>query len=214
MMRKMLNTSTGAEWEAVRSEPSSNGEVHACFMKEGMTLLKSKTLYEAGGVRLDYAPLQVLAEDSTGQEYVFTSVHFPPEKRSNDRDAQLGSFLKAYASEAGCRMDQPFTERGARDAKKDEVLHVIGGDFNVFPPDKHREECRNFATFIGSRVSTTSGGRSLDHFMVNADGAAAFAMSGDVVELVSPKNSRTGDKGVSDHHPISLLIRQAPSVKR
>jgi hypothetical protein len=179
-----------------------------------MTLLKSNTLQEAGGVKLDYAPLQVLAEDTTGQKYLFTSVHFPPVKRANDRDLQLGAFLKAYVSEAGCRMDQPFTERGARDARKDEVLHVVGGDFNVFPPDRHREECRNFATFIGSRVSTTSGGRSFDHFMVNSDGAAAFAMSADVVELASPKNSRKGEKGLSDHHPISLLIRQAPRAKR
>ena len=100
------------------------------------------------------------------------------------------------------------------EAKKDEVLHVIGGDFNVFPPDRHREECRQFATFIGSRVATTSGGRSFDHFLANSDGAAAFAMSADVVELASPKNSRKGQKGLSDHHPISLLIRQAPRAKR
>ena len=213
MMRKMLEGSTGKKWASVVSE-QSNGEVHGCFLKEGMTLLKSKTLHEAGGTKLDYAPLQVLAEDTSGQRYVFTSVHFPPVKRANDRDLQLGAFLKAYSSEAAARMDQPFTERGARDARKDEVLHVVGGDFNVFPPDRHREECRNFATFIGSRVATTSGGRSFDHFLVNSDGAGAFAMSADVIELASPKNSRKGEKGLSDHHPISLLIRQAPRAKR
>ena len=74
-------------------------------------------------------------------------------------------------------------------------------------------ECKPFSTFIGSRVATTSGGRSFDHFLVNGDAAAGFTMSGDLIELAAPQNSSKGEIGLSDHSPISLLMRQAPRAR-
>ena len=212
VMRKMLCAVAKCNWSTAVSE-ASDGEVHVAFLKDGMTLKRSRTLTEAGGAKLAYAPLQVLAHDATGQHYLFTSVHFPPEKRKDERNAQMRAFLSAYANEASTRMNCPFSAKAAREARKDEVVHVIGGDWNCFPPMEARTECRPFSTFIGSRVATTSGGRSFDHFLVNGDAAAGFAMSGDLIELAAPQNSSKGEIGLSDHSPISLLMRQAPRAR-
>lgn len=212
MMQKMLSGVTGSDWSTAQSEPC-DGEVHVCFLKDTMKLKRSRTLNEAGGVKLSYAPLQVLAEDATGQNYLLTSVHFPPEKRGEERNRQMQAFLKAYANEAALRMNVPFTAKAARDARKPETVHVIGGDWNCFPPSEARAECKPFAVFIGSRVATTAGARSFDHFLVNSDSAAGFAMSGEVIELAEPQNSSKGHIGLSDHSPISLLVRQAPRAR-
>lgn len=220
VMCKMLSSVSGTNWSAVWSEPSgtqnedSNKEVHVAFVKKGIKIIRKTTVFKAGGVALDYAPLQVLIEDQAGRQYVLTSVHFPPEKREKARDTQTKAFLRGYLTSSDCRMEKPVTAKGAKDARVDEVVHVIAGDFNGFPPEIARNECKHFSTFIGSRMATTAGGRSFDHFLVNSDAAAAFSACAEVLELVDPQNSAKGEKGLSDHFPIVLTLREGPRARR
>lgn len=219
-MKQMLEELSECTWKTIISEPSgtlnekSNKEVHVVFLRDGVTINKYRTLHEVDGVRLDYAPFQVLAEDSRGVEYVFTSVHFPPESRKSDRHQQMSTFLREYMQNSSVRMDTPFTDKGARDAKRKETVHVIGGDFNAFPPHVARAECVPFSTFIGHRVATSAGLRSHDHFMVNADATEKYLMNADVIQLSAPHNSRASKTGLSDHFPISLTIRHVAQTRR
>ena len=218
-MRHILEQVSGCSWTTTISQPSgtqnekSNKEVHVVWARDGVKIKKHRTLQQANGVRLDYAPFQFAAEDSHGVNYIMTSVHFPPESRKAERDRQISAFLTAYAQTSEARMETPFTSKGARDGKLKETVHIIGGDFNAFPPHVAHAECIPFSTFIGHRVATSAGMRSHDHFMVNADSADKYLIGADVIQLATPHNSRTGQSGVSDHFPISLTIRYAAQTR-
>ena len=209
-------------WQLVLSEPSGPGnpEIHAVFVKKPITVLPKKTTtnFNAGGVPLDHAPFCVVVHDdrferTDDRTWAFTSVHFPPKSRSSDRDAQLRAFFRSYADSAEFRANTPFTEKGAKDAIQAVVNHVIAGDFNTYPADFALEKDGFSPPLIGESISTSAGGQSYDNFVLSDHTTRKFALSSHVLELASYHSPSKDEKGVSDHSPILLSIREQPRAK-
>jgi len=146
------------------------------------------------------------------QTWVLTSVHFPPKTRARDRDVQIKAFLKDYERQAAFRLDTPFTEKGAADARTPTVHHLVCGDFNCFPGVGFELETHGFAPpMLGELVSTSSGGQAYDNFVMSKFGANKFSVDADVLELAMPFVK--GQDGISDHSPIVLKVRDTTSIK-
>jgi hypothetical protein len=211
-------TKGDATWDFVLSEPCGPGnpEVHAILFKSPLKLLGSTTLFAAGGVKLDHAPLVAKFEDprfTTNKTVVLTSVHFPPSGRKMERDMQIASLLKTYPREAALRLDAPFDPKGAKDARTPCGLHVIGGDWNVYPSTMVDLEANGWALpLVGSQVATSAGRKSYDHWLPSSFTASSFNLSWDVLELLKPQNSAKGELGLSDHHPILLSIKEVATT--
>ena len=205
---------SSAQWTFSISEPSGPGnpEVHVCLCKLPLKIVGSQTITHAGGTKLDHAPLVVKLLDtrfSKPQTLVFASVHFPPASRANARDEQIKTFFSSYAQEAAMRLDEPFTAKGARDARKDPVIHIAAGDFNAYPGAVVDLESIGWGQpLVGSNVATSAGRKSFDHFVPSGWTSSAFNLRWDVLELVAPQNSRLGKIGLSDHDPIVLEIKE------
>jgi endonuclease/exonuclease/phosphatase family metal-dependent hydrolase len=208
------------DWFFALSEPSGPGnlEVHVCLVKSPVRILETATRHEAGGVALDHAPLSCTLLDprfSTPTKIVVNSVHMPPSNRARDRDRQLNALLKTYASDASMRNQQPFTQRGAKDARRHPVIHVLGGDFNTYPGAVDGLDLMSIGyalPLVGSQVATSAGRRSYDHFLVDRHTSEAYSLSWEVLELAVPHNSSLGIMGLSDHDPILLSVRETRQV--
>ena len=149
---------------------------------------------------------------TTPVELVLTSVHFPPASRKNDRDKQVSNFLNSYPKEAGLRMNKAFTVQAAKEARHNPVLHVVGGDWNVYPAAVPGVDISPWRTYVGSEVATSAGRQSFDHFVMNSEASNFFSICWDVVELQWLQNSAMGNIGLSDHSPIELKIQEMPRV--
>jgi len=211
---------SSAQWTFSISEPSGPGslEVHVCLCKLPLKIVKSQTITHVGGAKLDHAPLVVKLLDtrfSKPQTLVLASVHFPPAARSLARDEQIKTFFSSYAQEAATRLDEPFTAKGAYDARKDPVIHVVAGDFNAYPGAVVDLESIGWGQpLVGSNVATSAGRKSFDHFVPSGWASSAFNLRWDVLELVAPQNSRLGKIGLSDHDPIVLEIKEVRTTTK
>ena len=134
---------------------------------------------------------------------VVTSVHMPPSRRAASRDRQLAAFAQTYASEAGARLDMPFTLKGAKDAAVPPCVHVVGGDFNCHPATAAGNAWR---CLIRRAVTTTGGGGACDNFLVCADAPELVNLQWSVLKLKTHANDRKSAKGLSDHDIIVLDI--------
>lgn len=203
-------------WEV--SEPSGPGnpEVHVALVRHPIEIMGCTTTCQADGVQMDHSPFVVKLRDarfSVARTLVLTSVHFPPASRKEARDNQMRAFFASYPREAGMRTDEPFTEKGAKDARKCPVIHVVAGDFNAYPAEVCDLASLGWShPLVGSKVATSAGRKSFDHFVPSAYTAAAFNLKWDVLELNIPQNSRRSQIGLSDHDPIVLTIREMRST--
>lgn len=209
------------EWSFCISDPAGPGEVqevHILLAKQPLEILEHSTLHKADEVFLEYAPLVATLLDPRFSEptrFVLTSVHFPPANRARDRDQQLKGFLSAYSRESEVRNNEPMTLKGAKDARRRPVVHVIGGDYNVYPGAVEGLDLTNLGfakPLIGSQVATSSGRMSFDHFIVDSQTEQSFALQAEVLELSIPQNSRAKVIGLSDHHPILLCVKEQQQV--
>ena len=204
------------EWSFSVSEPSGPGnpEVHVALIKRPIRVVETITHIEANGVALDHAPFSIKINDprfSRGQTIIVTSVHFPPASRGKDRDQQMNAFFKAYSTKAEMRMNEPFTFKGAKDARKQPVAHIVAGDFNGYPLDRVPDllELGWGYPLVGSQVATSAGCKSFDHFVPDAQTTESYNLSWEVLQLPLPQNSAKGEIGLSDHDPIMLTIKEA-----
>jgi hypothetical protein len=198
-------------WKVTLSRPSGvrAQEVHVMFYRDHLEIVRQQTLTQIGDTRMDYAPLTVLFRDSRngGGEFVLTGVHMPPEGRRLERDVQIGKLLSAYSSEAAVRLNTPFTMKGAKDARASFVSHIIAGDWNAWVGDTRYEcEKNGFLALFGQGVSTSSGKKPFDNFLISKDTMHAHTIGSRVMELQTPHNSRLSMIGVSDHSPIALEL--------
>ena len=212
---------SGDEWNIVLSEPCGPGnlEVHVALVRHPIKILSSCTNKDAGGVLLDHAPLSIKIRDERfkhegDKTWVLTSVHFPPKSRARIRDAQIHAFLKEYEQQGAFRLDTPFSEKGAKDARKPTVHHLVCGDFNCYVGNGFEIETRGFAPpVLGEHVATSSGGMAYDNFLLSKFAANKFSFDSDVLELAMPSITCKGIDGVSDHSPIVLKVRDTASTK-
>ena len=202
------------EWNFAISDPSGPGnlEVHVVLVKAPVKILASHTISSADdGVKLDHSPLVVKLQDerfATSTTVVVTSVHFPPSYRGNERDQQLKSFFRSYAEQSGVRLNEPFTEKGAKDARLAHPLHIVAGDFNAHPSHKvpDLEKLGWGDPLIHPNFATSAGRQNYDNVVPDAVTASRFNMSYDILELQRPQNSRRKEIGLSDHYPIVVTI--------
>ena len=207
-------------WSIVLSEPCGPGnlEVHVALVKAPIKVLASKTSMTAGSSSLDRAPLTIKIFDERfknpkDRTWVLTSVHFPPKARAKERDSQIKAFFERYATEAAFRLDTPLTEKGARDAKRLTVHHLIVGDFNTFLDESYELSSKSFAPpLLGNQVATTIGLQSYDNFVMSKFAANKFALGVHVLELAMPLTGLAD--ALSDHHPVVLKIADTSNVKR
>ena len=234
-------TAEGRTWTYVHSVPSSkaggNRECHVAFVKSPLTIEKVHTWQSAGvapSVLLDYAPLQVLVSDPRRPNFklCLTSVHLPPAKppeRARQRDTQLNAILKGYWEHVRAEWNLAHTRKGAKDAGKakahEEVVHVIAGDFNVFPgivdADAEGTEIErfnltrnDFVATIPESAATSSGGKNYDNLLVDLTAYNKYLPNGGVMRLVKQQNSAVGQLGLSDHNPITLTLEFFEEVKK
>lgn len=211
---KGMLESNGASWSMATSDPSGPGnpEVHLILAKAPVRIVRWATTSTAGGVPLDHAPITALLEDARFglfSQFVVTSVHFPPESRAKSRDAQIASFFQSYATQAAMRCETPFSEAGAKDARRKLPVHIVSGDFNTWPGHERLSlASKGYYVALGEHISTTSGNKCLDNFVLSAHTRNYFSLSCRVMEFQTPHNSHKGVVGLSDHSPITLSLER------
>ena len=199
------------QWNVTCSESSGPGapEMHVMFYREHLTVVRHQTLKQLGVVQMDHAPFSVRFQDSRpgGNEFVLTSVHMPPESRGRQRDIQINKLLSSYGTEASSRLDTPLTTKGAKDAGVPFVAHIIGGDFNAFVGDaRYGADKLGFETTFGKGISTSSGQKAYDNFLISNDTRNYYTIGSSVLELQTMQNSRRSIIGISDHSPVFLQL--------
>lgn len=200
-----------SQWNVTCSESSGPGapEMHVMFYREHLTVVRHQTLQQLGVVQMDHAPFSVWFRDSRpgGNEFVLTSVHMPPESRGRQRDIQINKLLSSYITEASSRLDAPLTTKGAKDAGVPFVAHIIAGDFNAFVGDpRYGADKLGFETMFGKGISTSSGQKAYDNFLISNDTRNYYTIGSTVLELETMQNSRRSIIGISDHSPIFLQL--------
>lgn len=231
-------TAEGREWTYVNSVPSGkaggNKECHVAFVKSPMTIEKVYTWQSAGvapSILLDYAPLQVLVSNPSRPNFklCLTSVHLPPAKppeRARQRDTQLNAILKGYWEEVRANWNLARTSKGKKDAgkAKDEVVHVISGDFNTFPGivdadaegteiERYHLTRNDFVCTIPETAATSVGKMNFDNLLVDSMTYKKYLPHGAVLKLVKQQNSAAGQLGLSDHNPVVLTLEFFEEVR-
>jgi endonuclease/exonuclease/phosphatase family metal-dependent hydrolase len=208
-------------WSLHVSEPSGPGnpEVHVAFVRSPLKVVTTQTLVEVDGVGMDHSPFQLLVEDprfELSKQIVITHVHMPPKNRASDRDTQLKKLLHTYPLMAELRSHMPFDPKAAKERRMDEVTHILCGDFNVYPdPNDYQLASKGWADpLMPERVSTSSGGKAYDNFIIDRHAASRCSTFSDVMELAIAQNSSTGEIGLSDHDPIVLTLKELPLTGR
>ena len=226
-------TTEGHEWSCVHSVPSGKAgghkECHVAFVKSPLVIEKVQTWQSAGvapSVLLDYAPLQILVSNPERPNFKLcvTSVHMPPSKpaeRARQRDTQLNAILKSYWDHVRAEWNLAHTRKGAKDAGKakalEEVVHVIAGDFNVFPGivdadaegteiERFKLTRNDFVCTIPESAATSVGGKNYDNLLVDATAHKKYLPHGAIMRLVKQQNSAQSKIGLSDHHPVTLTL--------
>lgn len=233
-----------AKWKLYFSEPSgkdgkttgSRVHVHACWVKEPVELKVCNTLTKVGNLTMDYAPLQVFLHDPrfadpNDRDFVVTSVHLPPDTTKHDRrgarDAQLSRLLSQYSAPdtTEYRLGKPF---GPNKIAPNAPMHIICGDFNVFPgamtePNKRDktqsdtpfepEEAygltkHGFVAKLPEGAATSEGRNHYDNFLVDAVANERFLIS----ESILPLNRK--EVKISDHDPIIVTIEEMRETKQ
>lgn len=226
LMDKLQSTS-GAHWTVVRSQPSGPGnlEVHLVALKWPLRHEKYATTVSVDGLNLCHAPLTVVvrvppdgkAAPPDGKaappdrKVVVTSVHFPPASRAKDRDAQIAKFVRCYGVDGTSvlRLGNPLTDKGARDAGVRPVAHVICGDFNCWPGNpKYEVQKAGMRVLLGEHTKTSSGGKAYDNFVVSENTTTQYDAFARVLEFSKSayQNSAKGVVGISDHSPVALTL--------
>jgi endonuclease/exonuclease/phosphatase family metal-dependent hydrolase len=213
-----------------------NKEIHVLFAKKPVKIEASWTWKEASHLdatrALDWAPLTVqldVAHVRSVPEDVLllTMVHLPPSGRARQRDAQLSAMLRGYAARARSVYGFAMTTKGAKDAGPSgrRAVHVMCGDFNTFPgategDDENGAELYGLKAggwappVFGTLAATSSGGKAYDNILVDAESwniieNAAYEgrceLERTVHTLAFP--NKPGQKGISDHMPVSLTVR-------
>jgi hypothetical protein len=107
------------------------------------------------------------------------------------------------------RLHRPFTAQGARDARTNQAIHLVAGDFNCYPDF----ETIGFSSpLLGSKISTSSGDNAYDNFLLNRDSTSRLSWCAEVLELSNIK--KKGEDGLSDHHPILLKIIEQTTTRK
>ena len=227
-LKEMLEETTEQKWQVDYSEGSgAKGaesrkrlQVHAVLLKSSLEVLRTTTTHTIGGRVMAYAPFSVLvrvpaffSEDKNKvQDVCITSVHLPPSSKRKERDQQARALFGNYASEvARDALKVPFTRQGAREAKKQPVAHIVGGDENA--SSNHLKElgasdANGWHVGLGNEVNTSSGDQPYDNFMISKETTQdSFVTEYRVHEFPRQMaNNKMGVKGVSDHKLIGLRI--------
>ena len=200
-------------------------------MRAPLRILAHREIEELDGARFDHWPLAVLiqmdeeAADIRNGPMVVTSIHMPPWSRKKARDQQLRALLKHYPLNADARVDEAFSIRAHQARRKGEkAVHLLCGDFNAHPGavDKDGTEVYGLRAagwarpLIGDEIPTAAGGRTLDNFLLDAEAEAKLhnraVVTAEVLSVDFLRRPATekndGQKGLSDHMPIGLVIRK------
>ena len=232
-------TAEGRAWSYVHSVPSGKAgghkECHVAFVRSPLVIEKVHTWQSAGAapkVLLDYAPLQILVSDPNRPNFklCLTSVHLPPAKppeRARQRDTQLNAILRGYWEEVRANWNLAHTRKGAKDAgkAKEEVVHVIAGDYNVFPGivdadaegtelERFHLSKHDFVFTVPETAATSVGGKNYDNLLVDSTSYKKYLPNGAVMRLVQQQNSAKGQLGLSDHNPVTLTLEFFEEVKK
>ena len=212
-----LNTHTSrGRWALLASEPSGASAADRCtechvllYQTEAVEVVKATTLHLVSNLRMCHAPL-VTHVRCGGQDLVVVSVHLPPDttKRRSDKAAQLQLLLRQYASDSTLRFDLPFTSKGAKDAKRAFVTHVLLGDWNSEPAELQAAGA-GFEPLLRGAVPTTTGGKSYDNVLLNRDALCEWSTSLEVLELTKTANFARGVDGVSDHAVVRARLSRS-----
>ena len=225
----------------VSPRSGGNKEVHVCFVKAPIVIRRSwtwTTTASAGASSgLDWAPLTVALDVShvrsmPEKTLLLTMVHMPPASRERQRDAQLKAVLGGYAERARSEYGYPMTVQGAKDARKERAVHILAGDFNVHPgvtedgtedgKEKYGLRAGGWApALFGPLTATSSGGQAYDNILVDRESwelletdahEGKCELQRNVHSLAFP--TKRGVKGVSDHVPVSLTVRDRVLVEQ
>jgi len=236
-----VSEASGPVSSASEGKNAKYKERHAVFVRAPLRILAHREIEELDGARFDYRPLAVLiqmdeeAADILGTDrMVVTSIHMPPTDRKKARDQQLRALLKHYPLNADARVDEAFSIKAHRDAKRkgEKAVHLLCGDFNCHPGATEKDGAEVYGLraagwarpLIGDEIPTSAGGRTLDNFLLDSEAEAklhnravvtAEVLSVDFLRRPATENHE-GQKGLSDHMPIGLVIKKplAPAPRK
>ena len=215
-----LNThTTSGRWAMLASEPSGASAADKCtechvllYQTRTVEVVRATTLHLVSNLRMCHAPLVVHLR-SGGHDVVVASVHMPPDttKRRADKKAQLQLLLRQYAADSSLRFDLPFTKKGAKDAKRAFVTHVLVGDWNSEPAELKTAGAA-FEALLRGAVPTTTGGKSYDNVLLNRDALEHWSTSLEILELTKTANFARGVDGVSDHAVVRATLSRSHTI--
>lgn len=217
-----LNQLSKKQFAMVCSEPSGSSptdkcpEIHVVMVKEPMIPANHLTHHEIEGLKMGHAPFTVVVETpqfGVVEKVAITSVHLPPDptrdKRSA-RDQQATKLFTCYSSEVRQKLNLPFTSKGAKDAGVAPVPHIITGDFNAdgsVLASMGADDSNGWQVGLGKSVSTSSGGKGYDNFVVSKSSTFdMFALSYEVLRPSKYANFAARQDGVSDHAAVSVKL--------
>ena len=228
-----VSEASGPATSASEGKNAKYKERHAIFVRAPLRILAHREIEELDGARFDYRPLAVLiqmdeeAADILGTDrMVVTSIHMPPSSRKKARDQQLRALLKHYPLNADARVDEAFSIRAHREARRkgEKAVHLLCGDFNCHPgaTDKDGTEVYDLRAagwarpLIGDEIPTSASGRTLDNFVMDSEAEAKLhnraVVTAEVLSVDFLRRPATekheGQKGISDHLPIGLAIKK------
>jgi len=228
-----VSEASGPASSASEGKNAKYKERHAVFVRAPLRILAHREMEELDGARFDYRPLAVLiqmdeeaAEILGTDRMVVTSIHMPPSGRKKARDQQLRALLKHYPLNADARVDEAFSIKAHRDARRkgEKAVHLLCGDFNCHPGATEKDGAEVYGLraagwarpLIGDEVPTSASGRTLDNFVMDSEAEAklhnraivtAEVLSVDFLRRPATENHE-GQKGLSDHMPIGLAIKK------
>lgn len=228
-----VSEASGPVSSAAEGKNAKHKERHAVFVRAPLRIMAHREIEELDGARFDYRPLAVLVQmDEEAAEIlgtdrmVVTSIHMPPSSRKKARDQQLRALLKHYPLNADARVDEAFSIRAHRDARRkgEKAVHLLCGDFNCHPGtvDKDGAEVYGLRAagwarpLIGDAIPTSAGGRTLDNFVMDFESEAKLhnraIVTAEVLSVDFLRRPATetheGQKGISDHMPLGLAIKK------
>ena len=215
-----LNThARSGRWALLASEPSGASAADKCtechvllYQTHTVEVVRATTLHLISKLRMCHAPLVVHLRFG-GHDLVVGSVHLPPDttKRRADKKAQLQLLLRQYAADSSLRFDLPFTNKGAKDAKRAFVTHVLVGDWNSEPAEL-KTAGASFEALLRGAVPTTTGGKSYDNVLLNRDALEHWSTSLEILELTKTANFARGVDGVSDHAVVRATLSRSHTI--
>lgn len=213
----MIKKHSKSGWKIITSKPAGPGkskgkmQIHVMLVKHPIEVIDSKTISVKN---IDYSPLVVHVRDIRMNngiflgDFVISSIHMPPDRGGKriERCKQIYKWVGGYKYQSIFRLNRFFKQQQARDAQQSPTIHIMQGDWNEWIGN-YSVEISGFDIILSKNVTTSSGGKQYDNFIISCNYANYLNIpSKKVLRFKRFYKSCNGQSGLSDHAPIMFEL--------